>query len=263
MQFEIVEGRPFQLDHPSDSSAALLNETAVRVLGIENPIGLHINNFATQRQYYEVVGVIKDFHYESLHSEVRPMAMMLQGGIYSSNVSYLAVRYNEGYETDVLRQSEQLWNEMVPGVPFIHSYLEEDLNNLYYNEVQTRQLFTIMAFLSIIVACLGLFGLASFISQQRAREVAVRKVFGASITQVIRMLLIDYSKWITLSFIIATPLAYMIMHRWLQGFSYKVNISPFIFIISFVIALVLAVITIGENTNRSARANPADTLRHQ
>ncbi len=263
MKFEMTEGRFFQTDHPSDSTAALLNETAVRVLGIEDPIGLKINNFATNRLVFTVVGVVKDFHYESLHSEVRPMTILLQGGIYNSNVSYLTVRYGDGNETQLLLRAEELWNEMVPGVPFVHSYLEEDYNQLYYNEEQTRQVFSIMAFLSIIVACLGLYALASFISQQRAREVAIRKIFGASIKEVIRLLLKKYSVWIVISFFVAGPLAYWLMSRWLQNFAFKVSLDPLIFIIAFAIALVLAFITIGGNTNKTARANPASTLRHE
>ena len=263
MQFDMAEGRFFQLDHPSDSAAALLNETAVKVLGIENPIGLRINNFASARQYYTVVGVVKDFHYESLHSEVRPMALMLQGGAYQASVSFLTVKYKDGYETDILNYAENLWNDMVPGVPFVHSYFEEDYNRLYNNEQQTRQVFTLMAFLSILVACLGLFGLSAFISQQRAGEVAVRKVFGSSIQGVIALLLRKYTLWIIIAFILASPIAYYIMSRWLQNFAFKVSIGPLVFIIALIISLLMALITISANTLKTARTNPADTLRHE
>ncbi|MEE4117326.1 MAG: ABC transporter permease [Marinilabiliaceae bacterium] len=263
MQFDMADGRFFQPDHPSDSAAALLNETAVKVLGIENPIGLRINNLNTERQYYTVVGVVKDFHYESLHSEVRPMAMMLQGGIYQDNVSFLTVRYKDGYETDILNYAENLWNDLIPGVPFVHSYFEEDYNRLYNNEQQTRQVFTLMAFLSILVACLGLFGLSAFISQQRAGEVAIRKVFGSSIREVITLLLRKYTLWIVLAFMLASPIAYYVMSKWLQNFAYKVHVGPLVFVIALIISLLLAYITISANTLKTARINPADALRHE
>ncbi|MEZ5012198.1 MAG: FtsX-like permease family protein [Bacteroidales bacterium] len=151
---------------------------------------------------------------------------------------------------------------MVPGVPFTHSYLEEEYNKLYVNEAQTMHLFTLMAMLSIVVACLGLFGLASFMSRLRAPEVAIRKVYGASIKAVVTLLVKNYAFWLLVAFVIACPVSFIIMNRWLENFAFKVTVGPSVFIISAG-CHDDGLGTVAANTAKTALTNPTVTLRNE
>ncbi len=263
LKLEISGGRFFSPERLSDSTAVLLNETAVKVLEIDNPIGKYIHDHGSTRYNYKITGVIKDFHYESKHREMRPMGIFFQGGPKSGNIRYMAIRFNPGNNNEALKVAEGVWDEQMPGIPFLHSYLEEDYDSLYQNELQTQQVFALLSFLAILVACMGLFGLASFIAQQRRTEVAIRKVMGASFQHLIITLSRRYIRWLVIAFIIACPLAYYIMAHWLNNFAYKVSIGPFIYIIAGVITMILALVTVSGITGRTANSTPAIVLKNE
>jgi putative ABC transport system permease protein len=264
LNLKMADGRFLSKDYGADSTSAILNETAVKVLGIDDPIGLRINDFNPGgNHYFTVVGVVKDYHYESLHSEIRPMVLISAGGSAGGNSKYVSIRYAEGGQKEVLSAAERNWKILVPGVPFTHTYLEDEFNKLYVNEAQTMYLFTMMAVLSILVACLGLFGLASFISRIRAPEVAIRKVYGASIKEVVLLLVKNYAFWLFASFIIASPVSLIIMNHWLENFAFKVNIGPSVFLVALFVAMLMALLTVAGNTVRAAITNPAITLRNE
>jgi putative ABC transport system permease protein len=261
--FKMAEGRFLSEDFLTDSSGIILNETAVRLLGYENPLGKKLNDWSEPRNNYHVIGVVKDFNYESIHSEIRPMAMVFLNGIPDGSGNYMSIRYVPGKEKEVTELAEKAWQKFMPGIPVSYSYMENDYNKLYRNELQTRQVFTLLAILSVIVAMLGLLGLASFMAQRRSREIAIRKVFGAGVNQIISLLTWKFIRWVLISFVLACPVAWLVMHRWLENFVYRVSLSAWIFILAGVIALVLAIITVSSITYRVASANPAESLKSE
>lgn len=260
LKLKLSEGRFFSPDRMVDSTAVLLNETAVKVIGIDKPVGKYITDGGLN---YEIIGVFKDYHYESKHREMRPMGIFFQGGPRGSTIRYAAIRFHPGTDTELLNAVNSVWDEYMPGIPLNHSYLQEDYDALYQNEQQTKQVFTLLSFLAILVACMGLFGLASFIAQQRKIEVAIRKVMGASFQQLVILLSRKYIKWLFIAFIIACPLAYYVMVKWLSNFAYKISIGPLIFIIAGIITLILALFTVSGITGRAANSNPAFVLKNE
>jgi len=260
MGFTMAEGRFFSPGFPTDSTGIVLNETAVRLLGLKNPIGARMFDFARPPHEYHVIGVVKDFNYESVHATIRPMAMVNLNG---SPGSYMTIRYQPGKSSEITASIKRTWERLLPGTPFSVSYMEEDYKNLYRNEIQMKQLFTMGAGLSIIVAILGLLGLASFMAQRRTREIAVRKVSGAGVTKIIRLLTGKFVNWVIISFVLTCPVAWWVMNNWLQNFAYRVSMNAWIFLFSGAVALALVIITVGLVTLRAASVNPAESMKYE
>jgi putative ABC transport system permease protein len=259
----MADGRFFSQDYLTDSTGIILNETAVERIGLNNPLGKKMNDFAKPRHNYHVIGIVKDFNYESGHSEIRPMGIIFLDGIKDGSGSYMCIKYVPAKAKEISDLAEKTWQKLMPGIPISYSYMENDFSNLYRNELQTRQVFTLLAILSVIVAMLGLFGLASFMAQRRSREIAIRKVFGAGVNQIINLLTWKFLRWVIIAFVLACPLAWWVMHRWLENFVYRVSLSAWIFILAGAIALVLAIMTVGLITYRVASANPALSLKSE
>lgn len=263
LKLELSQGRFFSRDFLSDSCAAILNENAVELLALENLIGKKINNWSRNRGNFTVVGVIKDYHYESLHQEIRPQALFLSGGYYTNTESCISVRLNTENISETVKYIENTWNNFAVNKPFEYSFLDEDYDNLYINEKQTRKLFTIFSFLAIFIACLGLFGLASFIADRKTKEIGIRKVFGASVTGIIFILNKSFAKWVLLANLIAWPAAWFVMKRWLQNFAYRIELSWWMFILAAVLALLIALTIVSLQIVKTAFRNPADSLRYE
>ena len=263
LKLEMAQGRFFSREFSTDSHAAILNEKAVKLLGWENPIGKKINNWSRNRGNFTVVGVIKDYHYESLHQEIRPQALFLSGGYYQNIESYISVRLNTENISETVKYVGSTWNDFAPEKPFEYSFLDEDYDNLYINEKQTRKLFTIFSFFAIFIACLGLFGLASFSADQRTKEIGIRKVLGASVPRIVNILNKNFIKWVLVANLIAWPAAWFIMNSWLQNFAYRIKLSWWMFILAAVLALLIALITVSFQTVKAALKNPIDSLRYE
>ncbi len=263
LKLEMAQGRFFSRDFGTDSSAAILNEKAAELLGWEDAIGKKINNWSKNRGNFTVVGVVKDFHYESLHQQIRPMALFLSGGYYTSTESYISVRLNTENIAETIKYVENTWNNFAPNKPFEYSFLDEDYSNLYTNEQQTRKLFTIFSFLAMFIACLGLFGLASFIADRKTKEIGIRKVMGASVSNIVLHFSNEFTKWVLLANIIAWPVSWFVMDKWLQNFSYRIDIGWWMFILSGVLALTIAVLTVSYQAIKAAVANPVESLRYE
>jgi putative ABC transport system permease protein len=260
MGFRMVEGRFFSPEFPTDFSGIILNETAVRVLGLKKPIGTKMFNGKMPPDNYHVIGVVKDFNYESVHSQIRPMGLVNLNG---SPGSYISIRYESGRSEEITGSVKRIWEKLLPGIPISYSYMEDDYKNLYRNEAQTKQVFTMLAGLAIIVAILGLLGLASFMAQRRTREIAIRKVSGAGVVQIINLLTWKFVKWVLISFVLACPVAWWVMNRWLQDFAYRVSLNAWVFIFSGIIALFLVIITVCIVTFRAASVNPAESMKYE
>lgn len=257
MKFEIVGGRYFSRDFPSDSTAILLNEAAVREFGFTDPIGEEIIHNDNKKEKLRVIGVYKDFNFESLKTQIRPLAIRL-----SNESSRLMIRY-EGSSAQAVSTIGTLWKEQMPGEPFDYHFLDESFDELFRSEQRMGKLFTIFSGLAIFIACLGLFALAAFMAEQRTKEIGIRKVMGASTTGLTLMLSRDFTRLVIIAFVPAAVAAWFVVDNWLNGFAYRVEINPLIFVASGVIATAIAWFTVSFQSIKAAASNPVDSLRYE
>jgi putative ABC transport system permease protein len=256
---ELKSGRNFSENFGNDSSSVILNETAVKKLGLSQPLNSKLYSFNQNKHVsYNVIGIAKDFNYESLRQNIGPLCF-----VFGKNVGNITFRINAANIPDILSKAESLWKNMVPGIPFSIRFLDESFNEVYKTERRIGLIALIFSLLAIIVASLGLFGLSTFLAEQRTKEIGVRKVLGAPFTSLLFLLLKEFLKWIVIANIIAWPIAYFIMEKWLQDFAYRIDINLSIFILSGVIALIIALITVCFQTIKAAIANPIDSLRYE
>jgi len=260
MKLEMAEGRFFSREFRSDSTAVILNKNAAELIGWNNPLGQQITN---GRTVFTVIGVIEDYHYESLHQKIRPQALFLSGGAYQRTENCISVRLSTADISSTIRAVENTWNRFAPGMPFEYSFLDEDYDNLYVNEKQTGRLFTIFSALAVFIACLGLFGLASFIAERKRKEIGIRKVLGATVPGIAGLLSMIFTRWVLLANLIAWPMTWFAMNRWLQGFAYRVNVGITVFLVSGILALVIALATVGYQAVKAALANPVNALKYE
>jgi putative ABC transport system permease protein len=263
MKISLKTGRFFSREFGSDSCAIVLNQKAVDLLGWKDPVGKKIIIWGENRTDFTVIGVVDDYHYESLHHEVRPMGIFLADGYFKRNQSYISVRLNTLNLSQTIAFIKQTWEKFAPQKPFEYSFLDEDYDSLYMNEAQTRKLFSVFSFLAIFIACLGLFGLASFSAQRRIREIGIRKTLGASVTSIILILNQEFLKWVVIANLIAWPVAYFLMNNWLQNFAYRITISWWVFIFGAITALIIAIITVSFQSVKTALINPSEALRYE
>jgi putative ABC transport system permease protein len=209
---------------------------------------------------YHVIGVVKDFNYETVHAQIRPLGLV---NLNRNTGYFTSIRFQPGKAKETTDLARAAWEKLMPGVPFSYSYMADDYKNLYRNEFQTKQVFTMLSGLAIIVAILGLLGLASFMAQRRTREIAVRKVSGAGMVQIINLLTLKFVRWVVISFLLACPVAWLVMNRWLEDFAYRVPFSAWFFILPGIIALLLVIITVGLVTFRAASVNPAESMKYE
>ncbi len=262
LEMNMLEGRFFSESFSTDSLAVVINETTALALNLENPIGTIIRTGDSSPEF-TIIGVIKDYNYESMHSEIRPLGLFLQGGQMDRPLQSLAVKINRGNNKRIIQLLEKTWNDIVPEMPFSYSFLDDNYNSLYNNESLTKKVFYLLSLLAIIVASLGLFGLASFITENRRKEVGIRKVMGASVEKIILILSSQFSLWVGVSFIIAAPVAWFVMNQWLQNFVYKQELSWWIFIIAGGLALFISLLTISTITWKAATRNPIESMRYE
>ena len=267
LNIQLKEGRFFSKEFLTDSLAVVLNEKAVEELGLKNPIGARLTttdeNFNAPGgapYYYTVVGVIKDFHFMSLHQKITPL-VFANARKFGDVSPVTAVRIKADNFAPALISIERLWKQFVPERPFHYDFLDRTLANQYQAEQTTQRIFTIFSVLAIFIACIGLLGLAAYATQLRVREISIRKILGASAGSIIGMLSKDFLKLIIISFVVAFPLAWWGMHTWLQNFAYRTAISWWIFILAGSIAAMIALLTISFQAIKAALANPVNSLR--
>jgi putative ABC transport system permease protein len=260
MQMQIKSGRNFSAALPTDSSAIIINETAAGFFGKGNPINKKLYKADDLPKGifnpYTVIGVIHDFNFNSLHEKVGPLILRLQPDFGS-----IAVRLNTRDIFTRLTQIKNKWKSMVPLQAFNYSFLDEEFDKQYASEKRTANISMIFSVLAIFIACLGLFGLVTFAVEQRTKEIGIRKVLGAAITDIIHMLSKDFVKLIFISILISSPISWWIMNRWLQDFAYRINISWLVFVGAGLLTLMIALITTIFMTVRAALANPVKCLR--
>jgi len=255
---ELAKGRKFSEDFSMDKEqAVVINETAARNLGLEDPIG---RRFQTQGREWTVIGVIKDFHFQSLHWEIAPLVFLFYEG---RGIDYFSIKFSPSNIPSTLGFIKEKWIKFSPEFPFQYAFLNERVDKIYKAEQKLGQSFNIFTLVALSIACLGLIGLASFISEQKRKEIGIRKVLGADFQSIIILLARDFVKCIAVAAVIAWPIGYFVMERWLQNFVYRTSIGIEIFILSGLLAFVIALTTVSYQSIKDALANPVDSLRYE
>ena len=257
MGIPLLTGRQFRT---SDTSRqVIVNEKSLKVLGIDKDVaaGTHLYfDFEGNHMDYEIVGVTKDYNYSSLKEEVQPLMTF-----YTGQPSYMIVETTSDNYKSLLSEIGVTWKKTIGGTPFEYSFLDEEIQKQYTEEATLRKISNSFTILAILISCLGLFGLAMFTAQQRIKEIGVRKVLGASVTGIVSMLSKDFLKLVFISILIATPISWWAMHKWLEDFAYKINISWWVFVLAGAVALLIALITVSFQAIKAAIANPVKSLR--
>jgi putative ABC transport system permease protein len=257
---QMVKGRNFSIDFPTDSGAVLINESAAALLGYKDPLKERLwqPNDSMKPVAHPIIGVVKDFNFSSMHEKIGPMVMTLR-----NSWGNLAIRLRPGDIASRVGRVEAEWKKFAPGLPFSYTFMDDDFNKLYHAEQQTGRLFIAFAVFAIFIACLGLFGLVTYAAEQRTKEIGIRKVLGARVTGIVSLLSRDFTRLVLIAALIAFPVAWWAMHQWLQSFAYRTAIDWWIFPLAAVVALLIALVTVSFQTVRAALANPVRSLRSE
>jgi putative ABC transport system permease protein len=274
-EIELIAGRNFSPEYPTDqrntrgagddfqnAGGVILNEEAVRLFGWKDPIGKKvIQTYGESRYYYSVVGVIKDFHFSSLKNAIQPMNLFLS---LDSN-RYISVNMQTQDIPETLSFIEETWNQIYPNLPMDYYFLDSVFERQYRSEERLQRLFGYFSGLAIFIACLGLFGLASFAAEQRTKEIGIRKVLGSSVSGIVGLLSKEFTWLVLAANIIAWPIAYLVSRAWLGNFAYRININSQFgyFIAATILALLIAWLTVSFQAIRAAHTNPVDSLRYE
>ena len=255
MGMELLSGRSFSKKMKDNHEKIVINESALKLMGLTDPIGKTIGKGKTERQ---IIGVVKDFHYGSIHQKVEPLILRFRNGGRD-----ILVKIKAGMEQEAIEHARAVFKKFHPGYPFEFSFLDEDFQALYEAEQKVSVLSRIFGLMAIIISCLGLFGLAAFTAEQRSKEIGVRKILGASTWGIVQMLSRDFTKLVATAIFVALPFSYFISKNWLGNFAYQINLKWWIFAVSAVLTLLIAWLTVGYQTWSAARANPVESLRDE
>jgi putative ABC transport system permease protein len=263
LDMKIIEGRKFSREFGSDWNAVIINQACVKQFGLVNPIGQVMTKPSNIQKNgelndYTIIGVVEDFNYESLKNTIAPMAIFLGNGsgmisfkIKTSDISGLSAKFNS------------VWEKFFPGQPLQYSFMDERFNNIYFAEQRISEIFGTFAAIAIFIGCLGLFSLSAYTSEQKTKEIGIRKVLGASVFGIVSNLSIEFTKWVIIANIIAWPIAYYFMNKWLEDFAYRIDMSIWIFVLSGAIALLIATATVSFHAIKAATANPVECLKYE
>jgi putative ABC transport system permease protein len=262
LSIKMLEGRFMSRDFPSDVDAVVINKKAAEYFGIENPVGKKLRIWWTQKDL-TIIGIIDNFHFESLHRNVRSMGYLLPEAIDSDRKPFLLVKISSKVTSDVISNIQRTWESMSGGLPFEFTFLDDKVNSLYQNDNRAGRIVTLFSCLAIFVSCLGLFGLAAYVAEQRTKEIGVRKVLGAPLSNIMWLLTGQFVKWVVIGSLIAWPVGYWAMNRWLEGFAFRSSLSVWIFLVSGAAALIIATLTVSSQVIKAALTNPAKSLKYE
>lgn len=259
LDINMLYGREF--NYSSDSPARefkeiIINKTMAKMMNKDNPVGEYI-----RRQDYdlEIVGIMDDFNFKPLSYKIEPLIF------YNSpnEAYYFMIKYNGKNQKTVLEYIENIYKELSPGYPVSFAFLDEKYDRIYHEEKKLGTLFNSFAVLAIVISCLGLFGLSSYLTERRTKEIGIRKVLGSSVTKLVYLLSVDFIKWVLLANIIACPIAWFAMHKWLQNYAYHKPLHPGLFILTGLMTLIIAILTVGYQTIKAANSNPVESLKYE
>ena len=253
MGINIVEGRDFKVEMASDSQAVVINQTMAKELGLDDPIGQRITNGG---DIWQVIGVIEDFHFETLKEDIRPLCLVI-----GNSSLVVSVKVNTTDMRRLLASVTSVWDQFSPNQAIRYTFLDESFAMMYADVQRMGRIFTSFAILAIIVACLGLFALSAFMVEQRSKEISIRLVLGASLSNIFRLLTQNFLRLVLISFVIAIPLAWYMMQKWLEDYEYRIQIGWDVFLLAGLLAVLIAILTISYQSIRAALMNPVDNLR--
>ena len=264
-KLHMAEGRFFSKEHPSDTSAVVINQASEKALGAENLVGKNLvlpGEKKTDEKRFKIIGIVKNFNYQSLHDPIHPLVIHLipEKGFVGR---FVTVRLAHGNHLNTISFIQNTWKKYAGDQSFSFNFLDQNLQNLYASDKRTSKIAGIFSIIAIFIACLGLLGLAAFVTERRTKEIGVRKVLGASSSALIILLLKDFGKWILIANFIAWPIAYYIMVKWLQNFAYKMEIGIGIFLLSGFLAFLIAMLTVSIHAIKAATSNPIESLRYE
>jgi len=255
---KLIAGRNFSSQMKSDTAAMIVNEAFVKRFGFKDPINKTVYRDSYGIQPYHIVGVMKDFNFSSLRDQIKPVAL-----VYNEDRGAVTAHVSTANLTALMSQIESRWKELSPNQQFTYSFMDQDFDSTYRAEQRIGTIFISFSTLAILIACLGLFGLAAYAAEQRNKEIGIRKVLGASVSGIVSMLSLDFIKLVFISILIASPLAWYAMSKWLQDFAYRINIQWWILVIAGTVAILIAFVTISFQSIKAALANPVNSLRSE
>jgi len=260
--FEMVKGRFFSKDFPTDSNAIVINESAVKSLGFDEPVGKNLLLPAGEEGFrpLKIIGVVKDFHFKSLHTSIEPAAFTLLPGNWEGVV---CVKMRPDNNKNTISSIQNIWENFTSQYPFEYFFFDDHMEDLYRAEKRTSSIFIIFSLLSVVIAFFGLFGLISFITEQRKKEIGIRKTFGSTSLNIVIIICKDILKLIVIATIISWPVAYWVMNNWLQDFSYRIDINYIMFLVIPVLTMIVSLLVVIYQTLKAAYQNPAETLRYE
>lgn len=260
LSMDMVVGRDFDRQFATDSTAMILNESAVAILGVDpdEALGMRISRELGEENpsFFTVIGVVKNFHFESLRENIGALSMSL-----GDSSGSMAVRLNAGDFSNAIAQIQAIWNKVAPGQLFNHRFMEDSFNTTYQAERRLGRIFVTFTLLSILIACLGLFGLAAFNAEKRTKEIGIRKVMGASVSQISYKLSIDFLKLVGIAILVSLPLGWFAMDKWLEDFSYRIEIGIWVFVLAAFLAVAISIVTVSYQSIKAAIVNPVKSLR--
>jgi putative ABC transport system permease protein len=256
----MASGRFFSRDYPSDTMSVIINETAARQFGFKEDEDMRIRYSGAPPEYaVKVVGVVKDFNFETQKAAIRPMVMFLG----RSPDWAMAIRLSPGNPAEKIKHLGEIWKKFAPNSPFEYSFISQNFDAKFAAEQRLSDVILVFTTLAIFIACLGLFGLATYMAEQRSKEISIRKIMGATVSQVVMLLSRDFIKLIVISLLLAIPATWYGMNRWLEGFAYRIDFNFSFAILAGVIALTIAMFTVSFRAIKAATSNPIDSLKSE
>jgi putative ABC transport system permease protein len=260
MALEIIAGRDFDQRFKNDSTSIIVNESAVAVIGVSSneAVGMRYtpDMGSENPRYFTIIGVVKDFHFSPFRTEIESLSLHL-----ANETGSMAVKLEEGSFSNAIASIEGIWNKLAPGQPFDYYFMEDSFNNTYQAEQRLGRIFIIFTILSILIACLGLFGLAAFNAEKRTKEIGVRKVLGASVSQITYRLSADFLKLVGVAILVSLPIGWFAMNKWLEDFSYRIEIGWWVFVLAAFLAVAISILTVSYQSIKAAIVNPIKSLR--
>ncbi len=259
-EIQILEGRSFDRANISDRKNFVINQAAVKYMGMESPIGQRLKFWGQEGQ---IIGVIKDFHHVSLHREILPHYFTINPRFSANALKYIFVKINSVNIPDTMKYIQETLVKNAPNYPVEYDFLDQGIGALYQSEQKLGKIFTYFAVLAIFISCLGIFGLSAFSAEQRTKEIGIRKILGSSASGITFLLSKEFSRWILLANIFAWPIAFYTMHKWLENFAYRTAINVVLFLLAGGLSLVIAALPVGYQALKAATSNPVDALRYE
>jgi ABC-type antimicrobial peptide transport system permease subunit len=259
-EIEILEGRSFNRANFADKNNFVINETAAKYMGMESPVGQRLRFWGQEGQ---IIGVVKDFHHVSLHREIMPQIFLINPRFAANALKDIFLKINSVNIPETMAYIQKTSGKNAPNYPVKYDFLDQGIGALYQSEQKLGRIFTYFAMLAIFISCLGIFGLSAFSVEQRTKEIGIRKILGSSVSGITVMLSKEFSRWVLLANIVAWPIAFYAMHKWLENFAYRTGMDIVLFLLAGGLSLVIAALPVGYHALKAATSNPIDALRYE